>query len=360
MPIYKHASLNWDQRLELQKWADSQNPRPSLKVASDWITQQWKVVIPHYSISRYYAADMGLSICVNLAGIEKQFNNRLLPVLCRRMQRCLSKCSLSICVNLAGIEKQFNNRLLPVLCRRMQRCLSKCSLSICVNLAGIEKQFNNRLLPVLCRRMQRCLSKCNLSICVNLAGIEKQLNNRLMPILRRHMQHCLSILILSICVNLAGIEKQLNNRLMHIPCRLILKICVNLASIEKQLNNCLMPILCRHMQHCPSKPVLSICVNLASIENVTRTFAHSFGLGLPRLSRAWHQPYEGPAAAGRETQPHFDQTLATGIAYPSPSRHRQANEPTIELPTTLISITRQSPVIAEAIPANQARSRATG
>ncbi|KAH7635513.1 hypothetical protein B0T09DRAFT_370701 [Sordaria sp. MPI-SDFR-AT-0083] len=36
---------------------------------------------------------------------------------------------------------------------------------------------------------------------------------------------------------------------------------------------------------------------------------------------------------------------ATGIAYPSSPRRLQASEPTIKLPTTLVSEMRQSPVI---------------
>ncbi|KAH7635338.1 hypothetical protein B0T09DRAFT_22139 [Sordaria sp. MPI-SDFR-AT-0083] len=44
---------------------------------------------------------------------------------------------------------------------------------------------------------------------------------------------------------------------------------------------------------------------------------------------------------------------ATGIAYPSPSRRLQASEPTIKLPTTLVSEMRQSPVITEAITATK-------
>ena len=58
---------------------------------------------------------------------------------------------LSTCVNLAGIEKQLNNRLMPLNCRHMQRCPSMLILSTCVNLAGIEKQLNNRLMPILHR-----------------------------------------------------------------------------------------------------------------------------------------------------------------------------------------------------------------
>ncbi|KAH7632785.1 hypothetical protein B0T09DRAFT_332009, partial [Sordaria sp. MPI-SDFR-AT-0083] len=44
---------------------------------------------------------------------------------------------------------------------------------------------------------------------------------------------------------------------------------------------------------------------------------------------------------------------ATSIAYPSPSRRLQASEPTIKLPTTLVSEMRQSPVITEAITATK-------
>ena len=44
---------------------------------------------------------------------------------------------------------------------------------------------------------------------------------------------------------------------------------------------------------------------------------------------------------------------ATSIAHPSPSRRLQASEPTIKLPTTLVSEMRQSPVITEAITATK-------
>ncbi|KAK3339447.1 hypothetical protein B0H65DRAFT_476565 [Neurospora tetraspora] len=76
-----------------------------------------------------------------------------MALLCRHMQCCLSILILRICVNLAGIEKQLNNCLMPILRCHMQRCPSILILRICVNLASIEKQFNNRLTPIRYRQM---------------------------------------------------------------------------------------------------------------------------------------------------------------------------------------------------------------